>query len=70
MAVPSTFNRIKYILLKNQKKIFGKNLILTGEPFYLNLLKFLYDNVKFKSIFNCYGEQKWVIVFFTQMQCL
>ena len=55
IAVPSTFNRIKEILSKEKLKLNGKNLILTGEPFYLNLLKFLFEKVKFANIFNCYG---------------
>jgi len=55
VAVPSTFGRIKEILLNLNKKIKGINLIITGEPFYLNLLDFLYKKTNFKNIFNCYG---------------
>tara|TARA_B100001057_G_scaffold499882_1_gene612312 strand:+ start:2225 stop:3703 length:1479 start_codon:yes stop_codon:yes gene_type:complete len=55
VAVPSTFNRIKETLIRENKILSGKTLILTGEPFYLNLLKFLYKKVKFTNIFNCYG---------------
>ena len=55
IAVPSTFNRIKDILIEKKKVLSGKVLILTGEPFYLNLLKFLFEKVKFTKIFNCYG---------------
>lgn len=56
VSVPSTFNRIKEILnYKKESYFHGKNLILTGEPFYLNLLKFLFRKVKFKNIYNCYG---------------
>ncbi len=55
VAVPSTFGRIKEIMLKLNLKISGKNLIITGEPFYLNLLNFLYKKTNFKNIFNCYG---------------
>ena len=55
VAVPSTFGRIKEILMNLNQKINGKNLIITGEPFYLNLLDFLYKKTKFTNIFNCYG---------------
>ena len=55
VTVPSTFGRIKEILLNLNQKINGKNLIITGEPFYLNLLDFLYKKTNFKNIFNCYG---------------
>lgn len=55
VAVPSTFGRIKDILLNFNDKLVGRNLILTGEPFYLNLLDFLLKKTKFQNIFNCYG---------------
>ena len=55
IAVPSTFERIKELLLSSNTKLKGKNLILTGEPFYLNLLGFLFKKANFKNIFNCYG---------------
>lgn len=55
VAVPSTFNRIKEFLISDKNKLSGKNLILTGEPFYLNLLKFLIKETKFDKIYNCYG---------------
>jgi len=55
VAVPSTFSRIKEILLSFNKKIKGVNLIITGEPFYLNLLDFLFKKTSFNNIFNCYG---------------
>ena len=55
VAVPSTFGRIMEILNKSKKKLSGNNLIITGEPFYLNFLEFLYKKTKFKQIFNCYG---------------
>ena len=28
---------------------------MTGEPFYLNILKYLFNNFNTKKIFNCYG---------------
>jgi len=55
VAVPSTFGRVKEILSSLNQKINGTNLIITGEPFYLNLLEFLYKKTNFKNIFNCYG---------------
>ena len=55
VAVPSTFSRLKEVLTNLKEKISGKNLIITGEPFYLNTLDFLYKKTKFTNIFNCYG---------------
>jgi acyl-coenzyme A synthetase/AMP-(fatty) acid ligase len=55
VAVPSTFGRIVEVLNNSNKKLSGKNLIVTGEPFYLNFLEFLYKKTDFKRIFNCYG---------------
>ncbi len=55
VAVPSTFGRIMEILNNSKKILSGNNLIITGEPFYLNFLEFLYKKTKFKKIFNCYG---------------
>ena len=55
IAVPSTFSRLKEIMSNLKEKISGKNLIITGEPFYLNMLDYLYRETKFINIFNCYG---------------
>jgi acyl-coenzyme A synthetase/AMP-(fatty) acid ligase len=55
VAVPSTFSRLKEVLTDLKEKISGRNLIITGEPFYLNTLDFLYKKTKFTNIFNCYG---------------
>jgi acyl-coenzyme A synthetase/AMP-(fatty) acid ligase len=55
VAVPSTFSRLKEVLTDLKEKISGTNLIITGEPFYLNTLDFLYKKTKFTNIFNCYG---------------
>ena len=30
-------------------------MILTGEPFYLDLLKYIQENINYKYLFNCYG---------------
>ena len=55
VAVPSTIQRIK--IYHNKEKINHdfKVLIMTGEPFYLNVLKYLFENFSSKKIFNCYG---------------
>jgi acyl-coenzyme A synthetase/AMP-(fatty) acid ligase len=55
VAVPSTFSRLKEVLTDLKEKISGTNLIITGEPFYLNTLQFLFRETKFANIFNCYG---------------
>jgi len=54
ICVPSTIQRLK--------EYFGKKinlnletLILTGEPFYLDLLKYIQKNINYKYLFNCYG---------------
>jgi len=55
VAVPSTIQRIK--IYYGNKKIQHpfKVLIMTGEPFYLNVLKYLFSSFDAKKIFNCYG---------------
>ncbi len=55
VAVPSSFERIREYLSNNKIILKGKNLILTGEPFYLGLLNFIFSNLKFNKIYNCYG---------------
>ena len=63
ITLPSTLNRMKLEakndLLKNKLLI----LILCGEPFYFDLLKFIKINYQPKKIFNCYGSTElspWV----------
>jgi len=55
VCVPSTIQRIKdfnkKISLTNKINI----IIITGEPFYLNLLNYIFKNFKCEKIFNCYG---------------
>lgn len=55
ICVPSTVQRIKtyYGNKKFKNKFF--NIILTGEPLYLNLLKYINRNFNFKFLYNCYG---------------
>ena len=54
ICVPSTIQRLKEYY---QKKINLKLnlLILTGEPFYLDSLNYIQQNIKYKYLFNCYG---------------
>lgn len=55
IAVPSTIQRLKnyYQDRKFQHKF--NTIIMTGEPFHLNLLKYIYKNFDFNKLFNCYG---------------
>ena len=55
VAVPSTIQRIKLYYGNNKIDHKFKVLIMTGEPFYLNILKYLFNNFQAKKIFNCYG---------------
>jgi len=55
VAVPSTIQRIKLYYGNNKIDHPFKVLIMTGEPFYLNVLKYLFKNFNSKKIFNCYG---------------
>tara|TARA_B110000503_G_scaffold141399_1_gene234813 strand:- start:1874 stop:3349 length:1476 start_codon:yes stop_codon:yes gene_type:complete len=54
ILVPSTVQRIKEYY-GNKIKLKINTLILTGEPFFLDLLKFIFKKIKFKNLFNCYG---------------
>jgi len=63
ITVPSTIQRIsnlyKKLNLKNKIKI----IIITGETFYLNQLKFIIKNFNYEKLFNCYGSTElsnWV----------
>ncbi len=55
ICVPSTIQRIKDFYKNKKFNFFLKTIIVTGEPFYLSLLKYFYSCLKFKNIFNCYG---------------
>lgn len=55
LLVPSSIERIKEILIKNKILLTGKYLMCAGEPFFLNLLKFIYSNTNYEKIYNCYG---------------
>lgn len=63
VTVPSFMNQIKNIL--NKKKYLDKLkiVIMCGETFHLNLLKFLTDKCNKSKIYNCYGSTElspWV----------
>ena len=49
--VPSEFKKLGYHGNESFKNKF-KIIILTGEPFYLNLLSYIFNKFKFKKIFN------------------
>ena len=60
ITVPSYFNQIKTSL---KKIIKFNNLILCGEPFYLDLLNFIIKNKLTANVYNCYGSTElspWV----------
>jgi D-alanine--poly(phosphoribitol) ligase subunit 1 len=55
ISVPSTIQRIK-----DFNKLFLLNIkfeiiIITGEPFYLSVLDYIFKNFQSKKVFNCYG---------------
>ncbi len=55
VCVPSTIQRLKIFLDNKKFKHIFKIMILTGEPFYLDLMKYIFKNFKFQKLFNCYG---------------
>ena len=55
VAVPSTIQRMKIYYGKNKIDHLFKVIIMTGEPFYLNVLKYMFESFNTKKIFNCYG---------------
>ena len=63
ITVPSTMIRLKNYL-KNDKILHKfKLIIMCGEPFYLDLYKFMIEKIDSKEIFNCYGSTElspWV----------
>ena len=54
VCVPSTFERLR-LYYKDKLRINLKNLLFTGEPFYLGLLKYVLKVSNSKRIYNCYG---------------
>ena len=67
ICVPSTIQRIrdsnKSFFLTNKINI----IIITGEPFFLSILDYIFKNFKCKKVFNCYGGTEmgnWVFYHF------
>ena len=63
ITVPTNINRIRnyYKKIKYNSKL--EILILCGEPFYFDLLKYLFNQSISKEIYNCYGSTElspWV----------
>ena len=55
VAVPSTMQRIKTYYGNKKIKHPLKVLIMTGEPFYLNILEYIFKTFNTQKIYNCYG---------------
>ena len=63
ITVPSTMIRLKNYLKNNKVENKFQIIIMCGEPFYLDLYKFILDKFNSKNIFNCYGSTElspWV----------
>ena len=63
ITVPSTIQRLQEYLRKKNVKNKFKTIIMCGEPFHLDLLKFITKKLKTKKLFNCYGSTElspWV----------
>jgi len=56
ITVPSTMIRLKNYLKDNKISHQFKLIIMCGEPFYLDLYKFMIEKINSKEIFNCYGS--------------
>ena len=62
VTLPSTIDRIKLFNNKLQN-LNIKSLLICGEPFFYDNLKFIKENIKPKYLFNCYGSTElspWV----------
>ncbi len=63
VTVPSFINQLKSFTLDKMKNIELEILILCGETFYLQTLEYIFENIKSKKVFNCYGSTEvspWV----------
>tara|TARA_B100001250_G_C19786822_1_gene784581 strand:+ start:599 stop:2071 length:1473 start_codon:yes stop_codon:yes gene_type:complete len=63
VTVPTLINKIRNYYKKISKKFYLKNLILCGEPFFVETLDYLVKGNISKNIFNCYGSTElspWV----------
>jgi len=54
-SVPSVISRIKSMRPYDTIQTKIKIMFICGEPFYLNILKYCYDNMKITSVYNFYG---------------
>jgi len=55
ITLPSFINRIK-LMLNQSQNLKLEILILCGEPFFFDTLKFILDKISTKNLFNCYGS--------------
>tara|TARA_B100002051_G_C16717719_1_gene630413 strand:+ start:463 stop:1953 length:1491 start_codon:yes stop_codon:yes gene_type:complete len=63
ITVPSSIQRISGLYKKLNLKEEIKLMIITGETFYLNQLRYLFNNMKINNLYNCYGSTElsnWV----------
>ena len=63
VTVPTLINKIRNYYKKISKKFRLKNLILCGEPFFVETLEYLIKKKISKNLFNCYGSTElspWV----------
>ena len=63
ITVPTNINRIRNYYKKIQNKLNLEILVLCGEPFYFDLMKYIFDQKISKNIYNCYGSTElspWV----------
>jgi len=63
ITVPSTLIRLKNYLKANKISNIFEIIIMCGEPFYLDLYKFILEKINSKNVFNCYGSTElspWV----------
>ena len=56
ITVPSTMIRLRKYLKDDRILHQFKLIIMCGEPFYLDLYKFMLEKINSKEIFNCYGS--------------
>ena len=56
ITVPTTINRIRHYYKKLNKSFVLKFLIICGEPFYFDLLEYIFKKNYSENIFNAYGS--------------
>lgn len=63
ITVPTNINRIRNYYKKIYNKLNLEILILCGEPFYFDLMKYIFEQKISKNVYNCYGSTElspWV----------